>query len=695
MFRNRQEGTIRKSRAHAGISTLARSAACCAAIATVTCPAFAGVAVVCTNIIEDFESYTVADGEYLDPTTVLNSDWSRSDLGNGPDYEVTCCSPGIAIQDDTFDGSAKHLRLRRANNTSISTTVLNSDFALTPMSDGTVSFEINPSSTGGAAFRGGLYDSVTGFFKVQVVFKELTANSGDFEIHGPSIGVLANSMSPDGFPDSFDRWFRVAITTHSNGTFDVIIDDIGETSALQGGHASDPNPRGNILTFIGDDLNGGSNSISNVDSFRLGQGAGNGGNNDFQPTMIDNIAQCVVVGSEAVPVVGTEVQPAKKITYGTDTGTTYQAQFTDDLLLNSWNNLGAEVIGDGATNCVFESLQGKTNRAFRVIAVAPPAPLPVVEDFEYSSVNQFDFVGVANLSTNWTRSGTNEFDWAVTCCIGDTGGNEEDPFDGSDRLLALNRSNPNPPVQSDENTDFDLGAALGGPLTNHTVSVEMNPSRRGSGNSNTGAFNMSLVDSTTGLTAVRIIFWEITNNSGDFEVFDAAGANIGTGMALNNFPAAFGRWFRISVTIQSASGTMDVLIDDIGPTSSSPSSGDAARGNILAILGSPLSLTGVDTFRLLPGAGNGGGSDPTLVDNIAAGTVVNTSGIPTGPIDCVDAKEISFPTVAGKQYQPQYNDDDDNNWTDLGGQINGSGGTDIVFDVCVDGRQWQVLDLQP
>jgi len=672
-------------------------AVACAIIGLVAGPAFAGVAVNCTNIVEDFESYTVADGEYLDPTTVLNSDWSRNDLGNGPDYEVTCCSPGIAIQDDTFDGSEKHLRLRRATSTNVTTTVLNTDFALEPMLDGTVSFEVNPSGTGGSggAFFGGLYDSVTGFFKVQVRFLEISPNSGDFEIHSQTFGVLTNSMSPDGFPDSFDRWFRVTIATHSNGTFDVFIDDIGETSTLQGGHVSDPNPRGNILTFIGDDLNGGSNNVLSVDSFRLGQGAGNGGNNDAQPTMIDNIAQCVVVGSGGVPVAGTEVFAAKKITYGTETGTTYQAQFTDDLLLNTWSDLGPEVIGDGATNCVFDSLQDRTNRAFRVIAVAPPAPLPIVEDFEYGSVAQFDFVDVANLSTNWTRSGTNEFDWAVTCCIGDTGGNEEDPFDGSDRLLALNRSNPNPPVQSDENTDFDLGAAQGGPLTNHTFSVEVNPSGRGGGNPTTGAFNMALRDSTTGQNAVRIVFYELTNNSGDFEVYDTGETKIGTGMALDNFPAAFGRWFRISVTIQGAAGTMDVLIDDIGPTSSSPSSGDPARGNILTIQGSPLTVAGVDTFRLLPGAGNGGGSDPTLVDNIAAGTAVSTSGIPTGPVDCLDAKEITFPTTAGKQYQPQYSDDGGTTWFDLGGQVSGSGGTDVVFDLCVEGRQWQVLDLQP
>jgi hypothetical protein len=127
-----------------------------------------------------------------------------------------------------------------------------------------------------------------------------------------------------------------------------------------------------------------------------------------------------------------------------------------------------------------------------------------------------------------------------------------------------------------------LAAALGGPLSNGTVSVEMNPSTVGGGSATTGAFNMSLVDSTTGTHAVRINFHELTNNSGDFQVFDADDQLLATGMALDNFPAAFGRWYKISVTIRE-NGTMDVSCDDIGPTSNSCSSG----------------LTSVDTLRLL------------------------------------------------------------------------------------------------
>ena len=40
-------------------------------------------------VLEDFEGYGVADNTYLDPTTVVNSGWTRTDEDVGPDLEFT------------------------------------------------------------------------------------------------------------------------------------------------------------------------------------------------------------------------------------------------------------------------------------------------------------------------------------------------------------------------------------------------------------------------------------------------------------------------------------------------------------------------------------------------------------------------------------------------------------------------------
>ena len=137
-------------------------------------------------VVEDFERYSVADGSHLDPTSIPGSGWSRNDLGNGPDYEVACCSgTGGIPDDDTFDGSSKHLRLRRDNNGFPAESHLQTDFDLAAMSEGTVTFEVNPSGTGGnAAFVGGILDSATGSYKARVRFREISANAGDFEVFG-------------------------------------------------------------------------------------------------------------------------------------------------------------------------------------------------------------------------------------------------------------------------------------------------------------------------------------------------------------------------------------------------------------------------------------------------------------------------------------------------------------------------------
>jgi hypothetical protein len=665
--------------------------AACVVLGLPAAPASAGVG--CATVIEDFESYTVADGEYLDPTSVVGSGWSDDDFAGlaAPDWEVACCSGTTNLPHDyTFDGSDKHLRLR-----TIGQATLNTDFKLAQMTAGTVAFEVNPSGVGdgGDAFHGGLFDAVGGEYKVRVGFLEFFG-TGTFQVRDGVGTILAQ-----GFGHEADRWFRVSITTFTNGTFDVNIDDIGPTSTSVSG---DP-AQGSVIAYSG------SNDVQIVDVLRL-NGGSNGGNNDFRPTMIDNIAQCVDVAAPTQPIAGVAILPAKKITFPTLAEVPYQPQFIDNLLLANWANLGGGIFGDGTTNCVFDSTSGTTTRAYRVTATLPPEIPPIVEDFEYVSVSSNQFIDVTTLSTNWTRDGdpgTNAPDWIVDCCSSDGSlgdgaqsngsGRTEATFDGSDRYLALDRDNNElPPPQTDENSDFNLAAVVGGPLSNHTVSVEINPSSTGDSGPNAGAINLALYDSSSGKKAMRVIFREVTSNAGDFEVYDDNDILLATGFAPDSGNVQ--RWFRLLIRLRG-DGAYDVFADDIGPTTGTPTSFDPARGRVLILENQPLpfGVTSVDLFRLVPGSGNGGATTdkPTVIDNIGAGPNTGTVGGPIGGVDCVAAKEITYPTDNDTSYQTQYSDDGGSLWIDLGPRTPGTGLTESTFDVCVDGRQWRVLDLRP
>ena len=654
-----------------------------------TIPLWVDGAVPVGTVVEDFEGYTVSDGSYLDPTTVSQSRWSRNDAGSGPDWEVACCSgTGSIPRDDPFDGSSKHLRLRRANNTPPHhESVLTTDFSLTDMTAGTVSFEVNPSSIGtsGKAFVGGLFDSVTGTHKVIVTFREISANSGNFEVFGNSIGTpLAVSSNPSGGSAPFDRWFRVSMTLQLDGTFDVCIDDIGPTSPTS---ASGDPARGNILNFVG-----GLSPAASVDTLRLDVGSGNGGSNDAQPTMLDNIAQEVLVETGGLPVAGVEVIPALKIPFSTLAGADYQPQFCDDLPSGTWIDFGGLIAGNGSAFSVFGSTFDRPHRVYRVVEIVTFTSPPVVEDFESYGVNG-NFLDITPLSANWTRNDAGSGpDWLITCCSPNhvTGDNT---FDGSAKFLVLDRDNGDPSALSVLNTDFNLGAVLGAPCDNCTVEVEMNPSGvGGSISGESGAFHMSLYDSVSGKDAVRVLYREVTPNSGDFEIWDSSDTLLATGNVPDG-AASFDRWYRISVRIRD-NATMDVTCTDIGPTNGGSTSGVPARGDVLTLTGVPLTVTSVDTLRLLPGSSNGGSSTfrPTMIDNIAAGSVA-TVGIPIGVLEVMEAREIRFPSVAGKQYQPQFSDDGGNSWMDLGAKLVGSGGISTFDDLVAD-RQWRVLDLE-
>ena len=230
-------------------------------------------------VIEDFESYEVGNGSYLDPTTVPDSLWTRTDANIGPDWEVTCCSPGISVSDDTFDGSAKHLRLRRASDTGIDRGQLDTDLEFASMSQGSISFQLNPAerdyfSTETLAFHASLVDSVTGRSLVRVQYTERFGdNNGQFDVFSFTSSNASVTTGPFGIPsgsDNLDRWYKVTMTILSNGFWNVRLEDIGQTS---------PDPVSQTPFGTGEFLNfnvAANTPVTVVDTFRLDLFSGNG-----------------------------------------------------------------------------------------------------------------------------------------------------------------------------------------------------------------------------------------------------------------------------------------------------------------------------------------------------------------------------------------------------------------------------------
>ena len=309
-------------------------------------------------VLEDFEGYVAVNGAHSDITT-LSSDWSRNDNGNGPDWEVACCSPGHAAADDTFDGSASFLALRRGNDTTPIQAELNTDFRFTAISDGIVSFELNPSGVGGGqnAFHAAFHDSSTGADAVRIRFRELSNNSGDFEVMDESGTILAMGDVPDGYPMAFNRWFRITFRIRGNGTFDVRCDDIGGTGGDPG--------RGIELNLEGVTLPIG---ITSVDTVRLLPDASSGGSINSQPTTIDNIGAGSVITSSGDPIDGVNCKEGREIVFSSIAGKPYQPQYSEAGTTN-WVDLGDPMTGSGGIDSVFDV--AVAGREWRVLDLQP------------------------------------------------------------------------------------------------------------------------------------------------------------------------------------------------------------------------------------------------------------------------------------------------------------------------------------
>jgi len=660
-------------------------------------------------VIENFESYGVTDNTYLDPTTVPGSGWTRTDEGVGPDWEVACCSEaGNTLPADwTLDGSSSHLRLRRDNPGGNPEAVQETDFRFTDMSEGSISFEVNPAARGvtSPSFSAMLYDSVSKAPLARVVYHDGIPNfTAIWDVYAFNHGSPAGSwISGFGaFVDTLDRWYTVTITIESNSNFSVTIDDTAPAEPVsQSGQPGE----GNLLTVNW--TNG--TPVSVVDTLRLVAGSGNGASNDSQPTMIDNITQDLLVAAPAVPISGLVTNGAVKVSFPTDAGKEYQPESSDELSLGAWDLVGPIIDGDGTTQCLFDATAGVSDRAFRVLDLDPKPEIPIVEDFEYA-VTVSNFVDVTTLSSNWTASlpgtsdpGDDGPDWAVTCCYGDGNGSRDFAFDGSDGQLSLRRDNQASPHHSVLDTDLDLTAFTGGPISNGTVEVQMNPSGVGTSGSaagEAGAFHVSFYDSVSGSNVIRVLYWELDGgNSGDFEVYDWNDVLLGEGTVPDGNDS-FDRWYSISLTIKDT-GLLDIICEDIGPVAPGSTESDSARGVVFALTNweLPVGISSMDTFRLRTGSQNGGCNcvQPTRIDNIRAGPFLRRTGVELGGLeDPVQAVEIQYPTDRGSFYQPQYTDDGGTTWFDLGPRVESIAGLTLsAFDLVAPGRDYQVLDLRP
>jgi len=331
-----------------------------------------------TNVIEDFESYTVANQTWLDPTTVPGSGWTRSGVGDA-DWEVRCCSGTLiytpndpTLEDDAIDtNSLKFLVLRRSNQNTPARSDEITEYKFPVLVDGTFRMQINPKNGSGDPLKMALVDSGSGKTAMYMTYTEsrwphpapppnFKDNSADFRVFDQPGNLILSEIQLDGTPDSFDRWYDFIFTMHAGGTFDLEIIDIGPTEPTS--VTSTQVARG-VLGSVSNIPAG----VLGIDTFRLEQGPGLGGGE--KPTMIDNI---IISRSEGSVVPSPDVGTGFEIPYATvlpedDPMAIYQPQVSDDLTSGIWTSHGPLVLGDGATQSALLPTFGADSRAYRIV----------------------------------------------------------------------------------------------------------------------------------------------------------------------------------------------------------------------------------------------------------------------------------------------------------------------------------------
>ncbi len=317
-----------------------------------------------SNVVEDFESYTVLNQTWLDPTTVPDSGWTRSGVGDA-DWEVRCCSgsliytSGSSQEDDAFDtNSVKFLVLRRSNVNVPYRSDEDTEFTFPVLVEGTLRFQLNPAGTSSDPFKLALRDSGSDKNVMQMVYTEdrwPMINSGDFRVQDSVGNLLISDVQLDGQPDSYDRWYDIIFTMHKGGVFDLEIIDIGPTEPTS--KTSNDMARG-VLASVSNQTAG----VLGIDTFRLESGAGGGGGE--QPTMIDNLT---ITRVEGATVAGTETGTGLELPYSTQSLSIYQPQVTEDLTTGIWTAQRSPILGDGTTKSALVPTSGADFRAIRIV----------------------------------------------------------------------------------------------------------------------------------------------------------------------------------------------------------------------------------------------------------------------------------------------------------------------------------------
>ncbi len=343
-----------------------------------------------TNIVEDFESYSVGNLEYLDPTTVAGSGWSRDNADNPDpeiakaDWDVHCCSGSLTLdEDDTFDGSDKFLVLRRSHDSYTNApsgpgpparSDDNTDFVFPVLVEGSIRFQLNPANNTFDEFRMALHDSASGKKALQIIYSGNSAHNqfastgdvSDFFVRDAAGNLLASDIQPGsiGSADAHDRWYEIVITFHQGGTFDFEISDIGPTMPFS--LTSNVMARG-VLTSV----TGVASGVLGVDTMRLQVFAGFGQRHvdgvarmPQQLTMLDNL---IITRNPGTAVAGAEAGTGMEFLFPTDVAGIYQPEATEDLTTGTWSAHGPLILGDGATKSAFGSTLGAANRSFRIV----------------------------------------------------------------------------------------------------------------------------------------------------------------------------------------------------------------------------------------------------------------------------------------------------------------------------------------
>ncbi len=260
-------------------------------------------------ILEDFESYNTLGGSLeIDPSTVAGSGWSAV-ADSSSDWAVR--GNNSSFDDLPYDGSDQALFLRRSNGNPPGGSDQNYDFALASFTEGIFSVQVNPSSTGDApgGFNMQLRDSVAGSALLSIKHSEKghtgDNGTGDWIVYDASGSIIADGNGtegtgpgiPSGYPQAWDRWFEVRVSL-SGSTYGVDIHDLGPTLPSGVSHATAA--MGSILSVTGQAVTG----ITQIDQFRLSSPSHNGGSNQTDATMIDNIGFVPEPGTFALLGIG-------------------------------------------------------------------------------------------------------------------------------------------------------------------------------------------------------------------------------------------------------------------------------------------------------------------------------------------------------------------------------------------------------